>query len=103
MLSHLMDPVLVNLAAVSGYIFTGPVPGSFAFVPHDCVSSDTAGNLMINDEKYFVSGWSRKNLLFNQVEVSGSTLFGQIPVCDPDMPGLAHFVARLKRLSGRAV
>lgn len=97
-----MSPLQLKIFGLSGYLFTGPVRGTFAFVPLDCVSESASGELKIDDGKYLVSGWSRKNYLLNQVETSGNTLFGQDPIFDPDTPGLNDFIIRLERVGKRA-
>lgn len=92
-----MDPLSVDLGYVSGYLFTGPAPGSFAFVPESCIERTVTGELRINSEAYFISGWSRKNYLLNRVDTSGSTLFGEVPIYDKATPGLAEYVQRLRK------
>ena len=94
-----MDPLRVDLATVSGYLFTGPVPGSFAFVPAECTMRGPFREIKIDNEKYFVSGWSRKNYLLNRVDTAGSTLFGEMPIFDDATPGLTEFLERLRRIS----
>ena len=94
-----MSPLHLSLATVSGYLFTGPLPGTFAFVPADCVTQTGSGEWKIDEGKYLVSGWSRKNYLLNRVDTAGSTLFGESPMSDPATPGLADFIERLRQLA----
>jgi len=93
-----MSPLHLSLAGVSGYLFTGPLAGTFAFIPADCVTETIDGHWKIDEGKYLVSGWSRKNYLLNRIDTAGSNLFGETPLFDPATPGLAEFVERLKRV-----
>jgi hypothetical protein len=79
-----------------GYIFEAVAENCFCFVPRRCVSFTAEGCAIVNEGVYLLSGWARKNALFNR-SITGRLLFPRSDaICeDLDRVEVQDFLKRL--------
>ena len=92
-----VQPLHIQIGKASGFVFHGEFADTFAFIPDECVILQ-GDDISLDEQKYFVSGWARKNLLLNTAETLGSRLFPLRPVWSKDTPGVTEFLKRLSHL-----
>lgn len=94
-----MKPLQIAIKGERGYLFEGEDPGSFAFVPAECVEVKNDETFSIDEIGYMQRRWGAKNMRFNTVDTNGDRLFPdeRKPVYASDKPGLEQFLARLRR------
>lgn len=95
----------ITINGETGYLFRGLAPESFCFVPEQYVkvqpgeSGATAGRVRmgIDEIKYFLSGWSVRNMRAAYSEPGGSHLFPDVnyPVGNFEAPEVEEFLRRV--------
>ena len=65
----------VTVAGQSGYLFESGNVGSYCFVPQDCVHVADDGRIIIDEVRYFRSGWALRNMRCAPTESPGTFLF----------------------------
>lgn len=95
----------ITINGETGYLFRGLAPESFCFVPEQYVrvqpgeSEPTVGRvrMVIDEIKYFLSGWSVRNMRAAYSEPGGSHLFPDVnhPVGDLETPEVEEFLRRV--------
>ncbi len=58
-----------------GYLFEGEKLGSYCFVPQDQVRFADDGNAVIDEIRYFKSGWALRNMRSTASDSAGTYLF----------------------------
>jgi hypothetical protein len=93
-----MSHEIVSIGQDTGYVFKGLVPGTFAFVPEECVSFDARHQPVVNNVAYVQSGWDIRNMRFNEAEDVGSRLFPEVrdDFADLGDERVNHFVTRMQ-------
>jgi len=94
-----MNPLAITIRNEPGFLFEGGCPGTYAFVPMECVTMEGDGSFSIDKIRYFKKRWAGRNRRFNHLDASGSRLFPDEgkPVCNTDASGLAAFLDHLRR------
>ena len=87
---------MVQVEGQDGYLFWGQAPATLCFVPEDCVTFAAEGRIVINERRYFLDGWSVRNMRWNGSDAGGSHVFpvATRPVHNIKEPGVAQFLAR---------
>lgn len=96
----------ITINGETGYLFRGLAPESFCFVPEQYVNvqsgetgSAPAGRMRvaIDEIKYFLSGWSVRNMRAAYSEPGGAHLFPDVnyPVGDFETPEVEEFLRRV--------
>ena len=91
-----MHTPIVIVDGRHGSIFEGEIPGTFCFVPQDCIFADSAG-VHVNEIEYIHSGWDVRNMRFSDA-TDGQHLFPKSfsPVTDLDAAPVRDFLDRIK-------
>gem|GEM_PF-3356040 len=89
----------VTVGRQRGYIFHSTGQTGYCFVPADCVYPTGAGHQGVDEIRYFLSGWSVRNMRAGNLDADGDFLFPDIshPVTEVDAPAVSAFRQRIAR------
>jgi len=65
----------VQLRGEEGFVLPGQFPGSYCFVPRECLGQAADGSLTFDRTRYLMKSWARKNVRLNPGRTVGSHLF----------------------------
>jgi hypothetical protein len=87
----------VTIRGQQGYLFKSTTLNSYCFVPVACIYLEAEGRVEIDEGRYFLSGWSMRNMLLGCVETEGRFLFPDPEqlVSDLSNPEVQPFLRRL--------
>jgi len=93
-----MKPLEITIKGEDGYLFFGEHPGTYTFVPEDCITFREDGSIVLDQLHYIQRQWAARNMRFNSVATSGSLLFPnkRRPVTETDASGLSVFLEHLR-------
>lgn len=89
---------LVRVRDQCGMVFKGRGIDSYCFVPRECVYSSGPGRVAIDEIRYFLSGWSIRNMRAAKGgESTGCLLFPEPDhlVSDLEAPAARQFLRRI--------
>ena len=91
----------ITIAGEVGYLFHGQTHASYCFVPEVYVTHVAEGPVIIDERRFFLDGWSLRNMRWNGVAAGGSHVFpvARRPVADLAAPGVVEFVTNAESRS----
>ena len=87
----------IILAGQEAYLFEGTGVGTYCFVLQDQVCFSDNGKVIIDEVRYFKSGWALRNMRCTPIESAGTFLFSKPDrlISNFSPVPLSHFLSRL--------
>ena len=92
-----MNPISMVVGNELGYFYEATIPDTVVFVPEHCISGDT-GDVLIDDTKFYLSGWAVKSARFSGAAADCEVVFPDAtkPVEDANDARLNALLRRLR-------